>query len=181
MSNDELIVRPARVRMALLMAVLQLCVTLSFIQVWNDRPLFPGIGYPRVIALGFLLIFIALTAIVLIGMLSPFPIFSVSHAGIRTYSMFGWFGSELTPWREVTLIKIELAGGPRTLTIYSQQKPESRRLVRWLNRKLPGRMRVSVMRGMTARPFDAMVDRLLERYEGEIEQYGIQVDVRGDE
>lgn len=180
-SHNELVVRLARVKMALLMAFLLVCVALTFTQVWNERLLFRGFGYLRVIELGFLLVFITLTLIVLTGVLSPFPLFSVSHAGVRTYSMFGLFGSELTPWPEVTAIKIELSGGPRSLTIYSRHKPTRGRFVRWLSRKTPGRMRVSVMRGMTSGPFDAIVDHLLERYEGEIQRYRIQVDVRGDE
>lgn len=141
------------------------------------------VGFVRVVEVGVLAILITLIVIVLIGLFSPFPLFSVSHAGIRTYSMFGLFGSELTPWSAVTQINIELKGGPRALTIYSQFKLARNRLTRWLIRKAkaPGRVRVSVMRGMTNRPFDAIVDQVLERYEHEIDANGIQVRVSGDD
>lgn len=107
----------------------------------------------------------------------------MSHAGIRTYSIFGLFGSELTPWSEVTTIRIELAGGPRTFTVYSVNKPSNSRfaLVRWLNRKIPTRIRASIMRGMTTRSMDEIVDYILRQYESEIQAYGIHVEVRGDE
>lgn len=184
--DDGLVVRMARIRLALVFVFLLVCLILVFTSIWGKPPSFPfGVFFNvlRILQLAFVAILMVLTLICLIGTISPFPLFSVSRAGIRTYSIFGLFGSELTPWTEVTSITIELRDGPRSLTIYSMPKPGGYRLTRWLicKTKTPGRMRVAVVRGMTNKPFDEIVDHLLERYEHEIDEYGIQVIVSGEE
>lgn len=180
--DDELVVRLARVKWAIGFLFLLACLTFVFINiVWNPRPV--DTGFYRVLELGFLAILIMLMLIVLVGTFSPLPLFSVSHAGIRTYSLFGLFGSELTPWSEVTKIRIALAGGPESFTVSSINKPSNSRFafMRWLNQKLPTRLRTSITRGMTTMPMDEIVDYILTRYEGEIQRYGIQVIVHGNE
>jgi hypothetical protein len=180
--DDELVVRMARVKLAAGFLFLLACLTFVVINVLRDpRP--PDTGLYRGVELGFLAVLIALTLIALVGTLSPFPLFSVSRAGIRTYSMFGLFGSELTRWSEVTKIRIELAGGPQSFMVSSINKPSNSRFafMRWLNQKLPTRLRASITRGMTTMPMDEIVDYILTRYEGEIQRYGIEVIVRGDE
>lgn len=187
--DDELVVRMARIKLALGFVLSLVFVVFVFIIVWLDQRSIDN-GFFRVVArvidIGFLDFFTVLALICLIcliGVFSPYPLFSVSHAGIRTYSIFGLFGSELTPWSEVTSIEIELSGGPRSFTVFSVNKPSKSRfaLVRWLNQKIPIRIRASIMRGMTTRPMDEIVDYILIQFEREIQGYGIQVEVRGDE
>src|SRR5690348_16382329 len=180
--DDELVVRMAGVKLAAGFLFLLACLTFVVINILrNPQPVDTGLY--RSVELGFLVVLIALTLIALVGTLSPFPLFSVSRAGIRTYSMFGLFGSELTPWSEVTKIRIELAGGPQTFMVSSINKPSNSRFafMRWLNQKLPTRLRASITRGMATMPMDEIVDYILTRYEGEIQRYGIEVIVRGDE
>lgn len=180
-TDAELAVYPARIRLALGFGSLIVLVILIALHVWHEPPPFQ-VGFLRVVEIGLLVILMLFAMIYLIGLLSPFPLFSVSGHGIRTYSAFGLFGTRLFPWRHISSIVTYHEGRSQTLKIYSDNQTTLGLwpFVYWLVKREPELLRVDVSSSLIAVSVDELLEQIRSHYGREIAENGVRLIDRGE-
>jgi hypothetical protein len=99
-AGDELVAYPARLRLLLVLAGLLVSGVIAFLGAFGFPPSFP-LSITHVMGLCIPLPLTAVVVVCLLRLFSPLPLFSISHEGVRTYSLFGLFGTDLIPWPHV--------------------------------------------------------------------------------
>ncbi len=172
--GDDLRVFPARVRRALVCIGMLIVVVLAFLRTFGFPPTF-RVSLDHIIGVILLPPLGAAVVLGLLGLLSPFPMFSISHDGVRTYSLFGWFGTELIPWCHVRRITTYQSDRQQFLKIYSdhQLRPGQWRLIRPLLRHESELLRVYVSSGSMSGSMDVLLEQIEKRFADEIDANGV--------
>ncbi len=172
--SDDISAHPARPRVALIATGLLLCETLAFIKTFGIPPHFE-LTLDQVMGSCVLVGVGPLTILAFVGAFSPYPLLKISHGGIRTYSIFGTFGTELTPWSHIKSIVIYHRLGQCVLKIYGdfQSLPTHRRLTRRLLRHEKEILRAELASGSVSGSLDEIFSEIKRRFGREIEENAV--------
>jgi hypothetical protein len=127
-----------------------------------------------------LLILTPLTAVSLVlglSIFSPQPLCCISHAGVRTYSLFGLFGTRLYQWPHIKALVTSEQRGHQRLAIYSDDHAPARTWAPWRrlivsNGRVP---RVILTDGVIAGSVVTLIDEIEHRFRHEIESNGVEL------
>lgn len=172
--SDELVVYPARLRVALVMLGLFLADAFAFLGAFGFPPSFQ-LSVSHVIGLCILPLLTVGLVISLIGVFSPLPLFSISHDGVRTYSLFSLFGTELIPWPHLRRFVTYHARGEQHLKIYSdsQVPPGRSRLLRRLLTYPDELLRVDISSSIISGSIVVLLEQIDQRFGREIDENGV--------
>jgi hypothetical protein len=173
-AGEELVVYPARLRLLLALAGLLVADVVAFLGAFGFPPSFQ-LSLTHVMGLCILLTLTAVVVVCLLGLFSPLPLFSISHEGVRTYSLFGLFGTDLIPWPHVRRFVTYQSRGQQYLNIYTDnQVPADRwRLTHRLLRRETEFMRVYVSSGVMSGSMDVLLEQIDRRFGREIDENGV--------
>lgn len=172
--DAELVVRFARWKLTLVFVPLLLMDALILVYTFGF-PLSIHLSFNQVMALVILSPLTAALIVCVFGLFSPQPVLSINHAGIRTHTFFGLFGTHLIPWAHVKAVVTYKSDWQRWLKIYSDNR-EPMGCWELLRRRLgPGAAipRAWVSSGMIAGSMDALLEHMEQRYGTEIDAHGV--------
>jgi hypothetical protein len=172
--GEELVVYPARLRLSLVLGGLLVADVVAFLGAFGFPPSFQ-LSITHMISLCVLLPLTVVVVVCLLGVFSPLPLFSISHEGVRTYSLFGLFGTDLIPWPHVRRFVTYQSRGHLYLKIYSDnQMPADRwSLTHRLLRRETEVMRVYVSSGVISGSMDVLLEQIDQRFGREIDENGV--------
>jgi hypothetical protein len=173
--DDQLIVRPARLRIFIIALLMLLTVTLAAISTFGVPPTL-RLSLSHLLGILILSPIAAGAAICLLGVFSPYPCFRISHEGIQRYSMFGIFGTSQLPWSEVNAIVVTQIPSQRLLEITTRRQTwcSSWRLLRCLygDRGVPF---IFTSNFAISWSLDRLLEQLEERFGQELDEYEVRL------